>query len=289
MILVHTLGTALIDAGSCPISRRRHESSRSCFTYAAERGRRVPRSMLQELIFPDQVDRNARHSLRELVYQLRQLGVPLDTGADGAELVAEHVCLDYDTIVQGGAITTEHVRAACGGFLPGYSPAHSEAYTEWYEGYRARSISALSRAFIKEVSRSRNCGDWGDNRTYGESLSRARSAQRGCDIRLGRDACVGRRQGKGGTVARRLRRGRGTNKCGPKDPSPATSSTNRTGAGGFASSRHSAFCRTIRRNGPRFVECSGKRLTVRQGSSWSRASLASARVAYYPSFARSSN
>src|SRR4029079_1281960 len=58
------------------------------------------------------------------------------------------------------AISREKVRAALGGFLPGFAPNHSEAYTDWYEAYRARSISTLTRTLLKEVNRARNAGDW---------------------------------------------------------------------------------------------------------------------------------
>jgi DNA-binding SARP family transcriptional activator len=160
MILVHTLGTALIDAGRWPIKPTSPRKFALLLYLSAERGRRIPRSFLQELIFPNQAERNARHSLRELVYQLRQLGVSLNAGPDGVELLGSEVRADYDQILSAQTIEREHVLAATGGFLPGYSPTHSEAFTEWYEVYRARSISAISRAFLRAVGRARNAGDW---------------------------------------------------------------------------------------------------------------------------------
>jgi DNA-binding SARP family transcriptional activator len=169
MILVHTLGTALIDTGSCPIEPTSPRKFALLLHLAAERGRRISRSALQELIFPDQAERNARHSLRELVYQIRQFGVELDTTGDGVELIAEHVRADYDPILERESVDPQQVRAASGGFLPGYSPTHSEAYAEWYEGYRARCISAVSRALLKEVDRARNRGEWAST----ESAARA--------------------------------------------------------------------------------------------------------------------
>src|SRR4029079_16760302 len=69
MIFVHTLGTASIDVGSCSITPTSPRKFALLLYLAAERGRRIPRSVLQELIFPDQAERNARHSLRELIYQ----------------------------------------------------------------------------------------------------------------------------------------------------------------------------------------------------------------------------
>jgi len=95
MIFVHTLGTASIDVGSCSITPTSPRKFALLLYLAAERGRRIPRSILQDLIFPDQAERNARHSLRELVYQLRQVGVEIDPRPDAVELITP-VRLDYD-------------------------------------------------------------------------------------------------------------------------------------------------------------------------------------------------
>ena len=160
MIYVHTLGTASIDVGSCTITPTSPRKFAFLFHLASEKGRWIPRSVLQELVFPDQPDRNARHSLRELFYQVRQLGVELETGPDGIRLDDRHVHADYDAMIAREALSPDSVKAATGGFLPGFVPGHSEAYTEWYEGYRARSISALSRALVKEINRAKHVGEW---------------------------------------------------------------------------------------------------------------------------------
>ncbi|HVE36213.1 MAG TPA: hypothetical protein VNC18_21780, partial [Gemmatimonadaceae bacterium] len=98
MILVHTLGTALIEVGRFAIKPTSPRKFAFLLYLAAERGRRVPRTVIQELIFPGQVDRNGRHSLRELVYQLRQMGGEIDAGRDGVEMLGE-VQLEHDAIL----------------------------------------------------------------------------------------------------------------------------------------------------------------------------------------------
>ena len=168
MIFVHTLGTASIDVGSCSITPTSPRKFALLLYLAAERGRRIPRSVLQELIFPDQAERNARHSLRELIYQLRQVGVEIDPRPDALELITA-VRLDYDAALDDRAIDPELLNAVSGGFMPGYAPTHSEAYVDWYEAYRARSVSVLSRALLKEVDRARNGGEW----TRTETAARA--------------------------------------------------------------------------------------------------------------------
>src|SRR4029079_539623 len=99
MILVHTLGTALIDVGKCGVNPTSPRKFALLLHLAAERGRRIPRPTLQELIFPDQADRNARHSLRELFYQLRQMGANLHSTPDGVGLMAQDVEIDHEAFV----------------------------------------------------------------------------------------------------------------------------------------------------------------------------------------------
>src|SRR5690242_20443199 len=118
MIYVHTLGTASIDVGPCTINPTSPRKFALLLYLAAERGRSVPRTTLQELIFPDQLDRNGRHSLRELVYQLRQLGAEVETGGEGLRIPEARVQTDYDAVVEGDMPGADHVAAAGGGFLP---------------------------------------------------------------------------------------------------------------------------------------------------------------------------
>ena len=160
MIYVHTLGTASIDVGSCTINPTSPRKFALLLYLAAERGRPIPRTTLQELVFPDQAERNARHSLRELVYQLRQLGAEVETGSEGLRIPKAQARFDYDLVVTGEPPGANHLVAASDGFLPGFVPSHSEAYADWYEAYRARTISALSRTMVKEIDRAKSSGEW---------------------------------------------------------------------------------------------------------------------------------
>ena len=160
MIFVHTLGTALIDVGEHTVRPTSPRKFALLLYLAAERGRRIPRPTLQELIFPDQADKNARHSLRELIHQLRKLGVRMEASREGLDISAADVGSDYSQLTDSEHASPRLIRAAFGGFLPGYSPTHSEAFAEWYEMYRARSISSLCRALLSHLDRARNGGDW---------------------------------------------------------------------------------------------------------------------------------
>jgi DNA-binding SARP family transcriptional activator len=160
MMFVHTLGTALIDAGEARVTPSAGRRFALLLHLSAEAGRRVPRSTLNELMFPDQPDKNARHSLRELVYQCRQLGVQIASDADGIELGVEDGRTDHGAVVNAGRLNLGQLQAITGGFLPGYAPEHSEAFTEWLEAFRARTTFELSKALLREITRARTVADW---------------------------------------------------------------------------------------------------------------------------------
>jgi DNA-binding SARP family transcriptional activator len=159
MIHVHTLGSAAIDAGNSrftPIATRRFAM---LLYLAAEPGKRVSRAQLRDLIFPDGTEGNALHSIRELVYVFRQCGVVLSANRYGIELRPEDVKRDYLDVIMSNQPTADQINAIEGGFLPGYAPEHSEAFSEWLSGYRARTSSELRQTVLKEVARAKQLYD----------------------------------------------------------------------------------------------------------------------------------
>lgn len=160
MMFVYTLGTALIDAGDVHIAPNAGRKFALLLHLSAEAGRRVSRTTLNELMFPDQPHKNARHSLRELVYECRQLGVRIESDADGLQLAAEDSQTDHAVVIDADRLDLSQLKAITGGFLPGYAPEHSEAFSEWLDGYRARTTFDLSKAVLREVTRARTVGDW---------------------------------------------------------------------------------------------------------------------------------
>ena len=136
---------------------------------AVERGRRVGRERLQTLIFPEQSPTKARHSLREVIYQLRAAGASILTDHDDVFVPADQVWCDAWAAVEQDPLSEETVHAIAGGFLTGYAPEHSEAYTEWYEAHRATSISSLTRRLIVATNAATNEAQWG----FAERAARA--------------------------------------------------------------------------------------------------------------------
>jgi DNA-binding SARP family transcriptional activator len=161
VLVVYALGTSRIDFGIRSIGPSSGRKFALLLRLSADPGQRVPRLTLNELLFPGQSERNARHSLRELVYQIRQAGVAVESDTDGVMVPAHQVEVDVDTLIRGGDLATvDEMRAAQGGLLPGYAPDHSEAFTEWYAIYHAERVLGACRALVRAMTRARVVGDW---------------------------------------------------------------------------------------------------------------------------------
>ena len=169
MVFVRTLGAASIDAGATHLTPSSTRKFSLLFYLWAERGRSVSRGVLHDMIFPDQAAVKARHSIRELIYQFRKLGARIASDGETVELAPDSIRADYSDVLRQERPGIDLLRAAEGGFIPGFAPSHSEAFTEWLEGFRGRATLELNRVFCAELDRARRVGDW----TLAEAAARA--------------------------------------------------------------------------------------------------------------------
>lgn len=160
MVHLHTLGAAAIQIGRTRLGPSSARAFSALLFLAVERGRRISRNTLHSLLFPDSPDPNGLHSVRQLLYKLRQVGAPLEGDADSVILPEGAVLDDYSSLIEGHDLTEAELDRLAGGFLPGYSPDFSEAYTEWLEQYRASVTLRIRRQLIDELARLRRLGKW---------------------------------------------------------------------------------------------------------------------------------
>lgn len=129
-----------------------------------ERGKRIPRTTLLELLWPDSDETAARHCLRQTVYKMRQMGVALESDGGHLVLPASAVTLDFEPLLRSADFDTEALAAAAvlGEFLPGYAPRCSEAYADWLDHHRDIVHSALRRALLAAIAEQRGRASWQD-------------------------------------------------------------------------------------------------------------------------------
>jgi hypothetical protein len=158
MIHVHTLGTARIHVGSRRLTPAAGRRFGLLLYLAAVPGHRTTRATLRTLFFPGVVRDSACHGLRELLYQVRRSGAVVRGDAHVVELEGT-VKADWSEVSEakrGGRLSASVLNRAAGGFLPGYAPTHSSAFSDWYEGFRRGVIRASCRTLDRELTRARS-------------------------------------------------------------------------------------------------------------------------------------
>src|SRR5881394_3651127 len=86
MLYLHTLGDALIKVDEKEIRPTSPLMFAALLYLGMERGHRVPRTALQEMLFPNANERSGAHSVRQLLYKLRQLGAPVAMMGDAVRI-----------------------------------------------------------------------------------------------------------------------------------------------------------------------------------------------------------
>ena len=103
MVVLTVLGEARIDAGEARMEPRSARKFALLLYLAAYAGRRVSRGLLQELLFPDVERTKGGHSLREILYDFRRAGVPIDAGGRSCALPAQFVRSDYRALIEANS------------------------------------------------------------------------------------------------------------------------------------------------------------------------------------------
>src|SRR5687767_6478156 len=149
MIRLRTLGECTIQVADKSIGPESEILFALVLFLGSSRGRRIPRSEIMSLLWPQSSESNARHRLRQGLYQLRKLGAPVTATTAYVLLDEADIWLDY-------AQPPKHRRKLLHDlatnravdFLPGYHPDISEPFSRWLEAQRD-SVRALLRQYLE--------------------------------------------------------------------------------------------------------------------------------------------
>src|SRR3954470_17173537 len=109
MLHLKTIGGLSIDVGSSRVTARSALPCATLLYLIAERGNEVSRRTLVELLYPQSTEEAGSHSLRQLLYRLREKGVPLDHGAPVLLLARELATWDVEQLDGGAEISDEQL------------------------------------------------------------------------------------------------------------------------------------------------------------------------------------
>ena len=164
MIRVRTLGQCSIQLDTCQVAPDAEMVFASLLLLAVEPGRRVERSELLGMLWPDTAPARASHCLRQTLYRLRTLGAPLE--GDRTHVVLSPNVVDSDVQMLLTAHRPDSVErladSICGPFLPGYAPVFSEPFRDWVERQRDVISAAARRVLVSAIAARKARGEWAD-------------------------------------------------------------------------------------------------------------------------------
>lgn len=133
-----------------------------CFALASyltrERGKRVPRRVIETLFWPTMHAGDASHSLSELIHKLRTKGVMIERDeASCIWLPREGVVIDIESFCNEPLARMAERDLS---ILPGYSPRASPAFNDWVDEWRDHMRIRVLDDVVAAISRASAARDW---------------------------------------------------------------------------------------------------------------------------------
>ncbi len=125
-------------------------------------GENIARDHVFRLLWPDHDEEDARHSLRQLIYRLRALGVPVEAQGDGVGLPDECVATDFAQLLTSAPSREVYLRVPRFTVLEGYAPTFSLPFANWVEEFRGRLGVALRNGLMACITDARSRGRYRD-------------------------------------------------------------------------------------------------------------------------------
>jgi DNA-binding SARP family transcriptional activator/tetratricopeptide (TPR) repeat protein len=151
MVHLSTLGPVVIHVGKKRLTAASQRAFAALFYLVVERGKEIPRRTLDQLLFPDPSKAIERHSLRQLLYRLRQMGVPLDGDSPTVTLASDAATWDVEVIESHGGYSDAELDALSHGYLSGFTVGPSPAFNEWLDMHRTTVTATLRRGLLTQM------------------------------------------------------------------------------------------------------------------------------------------
>ncbi len=122
----------------------------------------LPQAELLDLLWPGVANDRRRHSLRQLIYRLRRLGVQLRSSALSLGIASPEVTLDIrETQSTDWPLTASpaDIESALR-VLPGYRPTFSEPFRDWLDALRDQVTLNARDGCLQQIRLARGRGAW---------------------------------------------------------------------------------------------------------------------------------
>ena len=158
MILLRTLGDCAIEIGETRLAPDSEILFSLLAYFIVERGRPIAPSVLIEFFWADQDEKKARHCLRQCIYKLRRMGVPIETKNDRYELPVTKAAVDVEE--SNCLHRRDRLDESVISILPDFNAPHSRRYAVWVDEFRTRAQSSIRRSLIEMTGIARRRHDW---------------------------------------------------------------------------------------------------------------------------------
>jgi DNA-binding SARP family transcriptional activator/tetratricopeptide (TPR) repeat protein len=162
MIRLRTLGECVMEIDGTPYGPECDALFAGLVYLTTERGRKVSRVELAELLWPRLPPERGRHNLRQLLYRMKMVGVTVDGARDTLVLPEHQVVPTFSAAPAPERLVAERIAGTLriGSFLPGYWPTFSDPFADWVERARG-TVEARVRRVVLEVARAHKLrGEW---------------------------------------------------------------------------------------------------------------------------------
>src|SRR6266550_973709 len=157
MIELRALGTAEIHTETATLTPSQDVLFAAALYLVLERGKRVNRTHLASLLWPQVRDESRGHRLRQTILQLKKFGCAVRADRMHVSLLKDQAVADFEDLLR------DNSRIAFAGaleFMPGYNPRCSEALRDWLDTKRRECHAELSRVLVRDIEHRRLQGDW---------------------------------------------------------------------------------------------------------------------------------
>jgi DNA-binding SARP family transcriptional activator len=158
VITLRSLGRAEIETDGKTVTPSQQIMFAAGLYLVLERGKRVSRTRLSSLLWPEAADKARAHRLRQTLVQLRKLGIAVCADRNSLHLAQDDARTDFDDLSNNSRSLCENADLL--EFLPGYDPHFSDTFHDWLDRARERAHAELTRVLVSSLQVARDSGNW---------------------------------------------------------------------------------------------------------------------------------
>ncbi|MEO7889752.1 MAG: AAA family ATPase, partial [Vicinamibacterales bacterium] len=158
-IKLRILGESVIQVGEITVVPTATHLFALLLYLGLECGRVITRTELGALLFADDNSSSAAHNLRQLLYRVRRMGVPIASKSSSVSLAVDLVQDGIKDALSGSYSERSKARPSSYLLLPHYTPP-TDAFSHWLERFRDRLQHQLLRGLAEDIQSARRVADW---------------------------------------------------------------------------------------------------------------------------------